>query len=130
MTPNHQVLFAWSWIFLGLVTGMGMGLMFHRDNWLGGYGTWKRRLARLGHIAFFGTGLLNLAMALTRTAFEVQGPSADAASAMLAVGAVAMSSVCFLSAWRKGLRHLFALPVGLLVGGTGVFVFALIDLLL
>jgi len=30
--------------------------------------------------------------------------------------------VCFLSAWRKGLRHLFFVPVLCLVGGVLLFV--------
>jgi hypothetical protein len=32
------------WILLGLVSGMVMGMFFHRENWLGGYTDSKRRL--------------------------------------------------------------------------------------
>ena len=53
------------WITAGLLSGVGMGLGFHNETWLGGYGSWRRRLMRLGHIAFFGTALLCIAFALT-----------------------------------------------------------------
>ena len=32
---------------------------------MGGYGSFRRRLARLGHISFFGLGFLNLLLAFT-----------------------------------------------------------------
>ena len=56
---------AWLGILAGALAGAVMGLMFHRDDWLGGYSSWRRRMLRLGHIAFFGIGLLNLAFAAT-----------------------------------------------------------------
>ena len=45
---------AWIGIFMGFLAGAGLGLFFHRDGWLGGYSSWPRRMARLGHISFFG----------------------------------------------------------------------------
>ncbi|HMF37455.1 MAG TPA: hypothetical protein VKF17_12475, partial [Isosphaeraceae bacterium] len=56
---------AWLAILLGLISGTLLGLFFHREDWLGGYGSWRRRMLRLGHISFFGTGLLNLSFALS-----------------------------------------------------------------
>ena len=42
---------------------------------------------------------------------------------LLVSGAVLMPTVCFLAAWRKPFRHLFALPVSCLVAGAvGVIV--------
>jgi len=41
-------------------------------NWLGGYGSWPRRMLRLGHIAFFGLGIINLAFALTARTLELE----------------------------------------------------------
>ena len=56
---------AWIGIFLGLESGTVQGLFFHREDWLGGYDAWPRRLMRLGHISFFGIAFLNLAYANT-----------------------------------------------------------------
>lgn len=105
----------WVWITAGLISGAAVGLFFYDPNWLGGYGTWRRRLVRLGHISFLGTGLLNLAFAFT---FPIQtgNPPPVLASWLLAVGAATMPAVCFLAAWRDGLRHLFPLPVASLIG--------------
>jgi hypothetical protein len=38
---------------------MGLGLFFHRENWLGGYASHARRMYRLDHISFFELGLVN-----------------------------------------------------------------------
>lgn len=109
--------FAWCWFLAGIVSGTAAGLRFHHERWLGGYDSWPRRLTRLGHIAFFGTGLLNLCFALTVLAIDLDGRLVQWASPLLMVGAVAMSGVCYLAAWRKPWRHLFFIPViSLLLG--------------
>ena len=47
MKSNPNLFLAWLWILLGFVTGMVLGLFFHHENWLGGYGSFKRRMYRL-----------------------------------------------------------------------------------
>ena len=108
---------AWLAMLTGMISGAVFGLFFHREDWLGGYTAWRRRMLRLGHISFFGTGLLNLAFALTVEHLDL-GHSLPVASASLLIGAIAMPSVCFLSAWRTDFRHLFFIPVISLVLGT------------
>ena len=39
---------AWISILLGMLSGAGHGLFFHRTDWVDGYSSWHRRLARLG----------------------------------------------------------------------------------
>ena len=56
---------AWVGILLGFGSGFLLGLNFQKENWLGGYNSWKRRLYRLGHISFFGLALMNLAFYFT-----------------------------------------------------------------
>src|SRR5271154_2490223 len=92
-------LVAWVAILIGLGTGTVLGLFFHDENWLGGYGSWRRRMIRLGHISFFGTGFLNLAFALSVRHIGLE-PVPAVASAGFVLGALAMPTVCFLSAWR------------------------------
>jgi hypothetical protein len=115
---NLQI--AWCAILLGLITGAGAGMFFHRENWLGGYATWRRRMIRLGHISFFGTGFLNLAFVLSVRHLGLEYPPA-AASIAFAVGALTMPAVCFLSAWRSSFRHFFVVPVGSLIMATADF---------
>jgi hypothetical protein len=112
---NYQV--AWLAILVGLVTGTGLGLFFHDANWMGGYDSWRRRMLRLGHISFFGTGFLNLAFALSVEHLHLVGPP-PVASAGFLLGALTMPTVCFLSAWRDSFRHLFFIPVASLIVAT------------
>lgn len=126
MDPHAQLVFAWGWLLMGLLSGVVLGLGFHRSQFMGGYDSWRRRLARLGHIAFFGTGLLNLFAALTWRVFEFESALMPVIAWLLVVGAVSMPTVCFLCAWRKPLRHLFPIPVVTLVGGAGLLFYVLI----
>jgi hypothetical protein len=118
--------FAWFWILAGLLTGGVQGLWFHRDDWLGGYGSWERRLTRLGHVAFLGTALLNIAFALSAAAGRLEPGSVAVPSILLLAGAIAMPLVCYLAAWKKSLRHLFIVPVASLVLGVAWFALALL----
>ena len=113
---------AWLGVLLGMVSGAAMGLFFHADHWLGGYGSWQRRLLRLGHISFFGIAFLNFAYA--NTAFIASaGVYAAWISPLLIAGAILMPSVCVLAALHKPLRHLFPLPVIALTGATGLLIY-------
>lgn len=107
--------FGWFWITVGLVSGAVIGLFFYDPLWLGGYDSWRRRMVRLGHISFLGTGLLNLAFALT-FADAAARPAPPAASWLFVSGAISMPTVCFLSAWHDRLRFLFPIPVFSLIG--------------
>jgi hypothetical protein len=117
---NLQV--AWLAILVGLITGTVFGLFFHRESWMGGYGSWRRRMIRLGHISFFGTGFLNLAFILSAEHLRLAAPP-PLASAAFVLGAVAMPTVCFLSAWRDTFRHLFFIPVVSLILAVADFLF-------
>lgn len=100
----------WTSILAGFVSGALIGLAFHREDFWGGYGSLRRRMARLGHIAFVALGILNLLYALSPTLGL--GPRwPELGSTSLAVGTLAMPLVCFLTAWRPGFRHLFFVPV-------------------
>lgn len=101
----------WIGLLGGVLSGMAIGLFFHQDDWLGGYGSFRRRLLRLGHIAFFGLGFLNLLFAFSVAQAPITAPLERVASISLIVGAVAMPLCCFLSAWHKPFRHLLPLPV-------------------
>jgi hypothetical protein len=107
----------WFTIMAGLVTGAAIGLFFHRDDWLEGYDSWRRRMLRLTHISLVGTGLLNLAFALSLGYLGAATPP-QIPSTLFIVGAVSMPLVCGLSAWRKPMRHLFFIPVLSLVIAT------------
>ena len=112
---------AWIGILLGFLSGATQGLFFHKDSWLGGYTTWARRMTRLGHISFFGLSFVNLAYALSIEMSQIRGN--ELSSLLLIVGAVTMPLVCYLSALKKSLRHLFPIPVVCIIVGVGAFLF-------
>src|SRR5512135_1027208 len=112
----------WVSILLGFVAGAVPGLWFWRDEWLGGYGSWRRRMVRLAHVSFFGLGFINLAFAFTLPPWETVRMTGALhwAASLLVVGNFAMPLVCYLAAWRQPLRHLFALPVACEVAGVAL----------
>ena len=123
-----NLLAGWISILLGFVAGAVPGLFFWREEWLGGYGSWRRRMLRLAHISFFGLGFINLAFALTAARLTL--PAAEGsllwASRLLLAGNVAMPLTCYLAAWKVSFRHLFAVPVTCMVLGTAALVKALV----
>ena len=112
-------------MLFGCLAGAVTGLFFHKENWLGGYASWRRRMIRLAHIAFFGLGGLNLAFALTARNLGVES-GLTVPSVLLVVGACTMSPVCYLSAWKAVFRHLFFVPALSVTGGVALFLWRII----
>lgn len=111
---NLNLLAGWIGMLLGALSGAILGMFFHRSDWMGGYASYPRRMMRLGHIAFFGLALLNIAFVFTMNVHPMpEGSLVPAAYAMI-VAAVTMPACCFLAAWRRPLRHLFPIPVAAL----------------
>jgi len=111
----------WIAILIGLAAGAALGTFFHREAWLGGYGSWRRRMLRLVHISLVAIGLLNVAFALSSESLGMD-PAPPIASALFIVGAVTMPTVCLLSAWWRAARHLFFIPVLSLIVATVDFI--------
>jgi len=106
----HNLFIGWIGMAAGVLSGAVIGLFFHREKWLGGYSSFTRRMLRLGHIAFFGIGFLNILLAFT---IQEANPAPWIVLGAGALGAanLLMPLVCFLSAWKKRFRHLFFVPV-------------------
>lgn len=100
----------WLGFLGGALSGAVIGLRFHQPEWLGGYDAFPRRMVRLGHIAFFGIGLINILFALSAGAASSTALAIGGGSLVLALAT--MSTNCFLTAWRSGFRHLFFIPAG------------------
>src|SRR5438105_15149882 len=100
----------WTMILTAFVTGAILGLFFYRENFLGGYASFRRRILRLGHIALAALGTINVVYSLSPLASEASLP-ARVASLGFVIGGVTMPAVCFLSSWRVGFRYWFFVPV-------------------
>jgi hypothetical protein len=112
---------AWLGILFGLLSGVALGLFFHRENWLGGYNSWPRRLLRLGHISFFGIALLNFAFVATANYLRIPAATLTVPSLLFVLAQITMPLVCFASAFERRFRHLFFIPVLNVIGATGIF---------
>jgi hypothetical protein len=115
---------AWIGFLLGALAGATSGLFFDRENWLGGYANWRRRMVRLAHISLFGIGLLNLGFFLTVETLGIR-TGVRLPAYLLIVGALTMPLVCYLSAYRKGFRHLFFVPAGAVTLALALFTWRL-----
>jgi hypothetical protein len=118
--PEINLLACWAGVMTGLLGGMLLGLGFHREDFLGGYGSPRRRLYRLAHIACFGLAGINLLFWLTVTQKALTGALLPSASVALLLGAVTMPLCCILTAHWPPARHGFAVPVIALLYGAGV----------
>jgi hypothetical protein len=111
-----NLLAAWMGILLGFLSGLALGLFFHHDGWLGGYGSFKRRLYRLAHISLFGLGAVNFFFYFTARALPAAAALSLASSAFV-IGAITMPICCLIMAHFPKTHLLFAVPVISLIAG-------------
>lgn len=107
----------WGMILLAFVTGALIGLRFYREDFWGGYASFRRRIVRLGHIALAALGMINVLYALSPRPIAGHWTCRPAGGCFIA-GGLAMPVVCFLSGWRAGWRQLFFIPVTLLMAAV------------
>jgi hypothetical protein len=117
---------AWIGILIGCLVGAGKGLFFWEEGWLGGYGSWKRRMLRLGHISFFGIGFINLTFALSARTLGLE-EEVCLPSILFLVGAAGMPLVCYLSAFKDTFRHLFFIPALSVIIGVATFLWKILS---
>ncbi|MBI3872684.1 MAG: hypothetical protein HY304_06380 [candidate division Zixibacteria bacterium] len=113
---------AWLLIAVGFVMGFVLGLNFHREDWLGGYGSRKRRLYRLGHIATIALAMINILFYFTAQTLPHPNPPLEIASWGFIIGAVTMPLCCFWMAHDQRARAVFVVPV-LSLAGSALLVF-------
>jgi hypothetical protein len=114
-----NLLAGWISMIAGATSGAVIGLFFHKEGWMGGYASLRRRMIRLGHIAFFGLGIINVLFALSASVAPIPPTYAGYASAGFCVSLVTMPACCFMTAWRTGFRYLFPIPVLAVLVGLG-----------
>ncbi len=104
-------IFGWAAILLAIAMGISIGLRFQRDDWLGGYGSLRRRMIRLAHVALAALGIINIEFAHTIRDLALPDRLVTAASWALIVAALSMPACCLANA--RGTRRfaLFGLPV-------------------
>jgi len=110
---NRQI--GWTSAVVGVITGLIMGLWSFDGplgvpGSLGDYGDVPRRLARLGHIAFFGLGILNLLLARELPDSSLGLGAKKAASFAMNFGNIFLPLTLFAAAFYHPLKYTMPLP--------------------
>ena len=119
-------LVGWISVMASLAMGIYMGAKFQREDWMGGYGSFPRRMVRLAHVALAAIGMLNIQFAHSLPRLELSGAMLTTASFTLMAAAVLMPACCLLLAWRRAHFEIFAAPVLCLAAGVGLTIGGLI----
>lgn len=111
-SPAHiNLILAWCLIVFGFGGGFVFGLFFHRDDWMGGYTSFRRRLYRLAHIATLALAMINLLFYFTVQNLPYPNRAIDIASWGFVVGAISMPTACMIMAHNVKARAVFLVPV-------------------
>ncbi len=107
---------AWSGFCLGVASGMVMGLWSFDGPlavpaWIGDYDQTARRFLRMGHIAFFGIGLLNLALASELTRLDLTRRGKRRAAGWMNFANLFLPPALIAAALYPPLKYLLPLPV-------------------
>jgi len=118
-------LVGWTSLALGAATGLVMGLWSFDGpapvpDVLGNYDDVSRRLARLGHIAFFGLGILNLLLARELAGLTLSAAARRAASRAMNVGNVFLPLTLFAAAVFHPLKYFMSVPATAVLLALGI----------
>lgn len=112
---DYNRLVGWTSVVLGAATGLILGLWsfdgpVNTPSWIGDYSDTSRRLARLGHIAFFGLGILNLLLAAELRRDLLGRRAQSAASVLMNLGNVFLPLTLFVAAAYRPAKYFMSLP--------------------
>jgi len=111
--PNREV--AWWSLALGAATGLVLGLWsfdgpLPTPAFLGAYDETARRLARLGHIAFFGLGFINLFVARELPRLGLSGRMRLLVARAMNFGNLGLPITLFAASVFEPLKYAMSLP--------------------
>ena len=113
----YNELFGWGAVLASLAMGIYMGQKFQHEDWLGGYGSFPRRMVRLAHVALAAIGMLNIQFAQSLSRLHLSAEMLTTASLALMAAAVLMPACCLWMAYRRSHFEIFAAPVICLATG-------------
>jgi len=102
-------------LLLGAVSGLVIGLWsfggpLPEPAWVGGYSELPRRLIRLGHIALFALGMINLMLARQHADFGLPERTTRLALAAMNIGNLLMPALLFVTVFLPAMKYLLAVP--------------------
>jgi len=114
-TLSWNRIVAWAGFALGVYSGLVMGLWSFDGPvavpaWLGAYADTSRRLARLGHIALFGLGFLNLHLVTALGTARMTPPSKQWAAGAMNFGNVLLPLTLVAAALVPACKYFLPVP--------------------
>ncbi len=127
---SWNIAVGWCGMGLGALLGMTFGLWAADRHWAGGYGSFRRQAMRLGHVAAFALGIINVLYGVCGPRLGLLPPWALPVGGLAMIaGALLMPLVCLLSAWREPCKYLFPIPASCVTLGVAIQVWGWILLL-
>ena len=126
---RRNVLVGWCSLVVGAAVGMVMAFWSFDGpvpvpEWIGSYDTLSRRLLRLGHIAFFGLGILNILLAQHLPQFDLGIREKRLAALCMNIGNIFLPLALIAASIWHPLKYVTSLPatsvfIALAIGARG-----------
>ncbi len=106
---------------VGLLSGLALGLVARHQGGWGGYASFRRRAARLGHVCLVMLPLLAGFYALALEGRAPEGPTLRWAVGLWIPGSIALAAALFGAAWRPHARAVLVVPALAVTAGAVLF---------
>ncbi len=112
---KNNRLTGWLSLAVGVASGLVLGLWSFDGpvaipEWLGDYGDVSRRLARLGHIACFGLGIINILLSRELPRLSLGRGARRTASLAMNFGNILLPLILFAAAAYHPLKYMMVFP--------------------
>ena len=107
---KRNITFGWSWMFIGVLSAMILGIFAFQEGWIGGYGSLPRRFIRLGHVAFMALSIINVLYGLCIDSIGLTDKAKEVGSYTIIVAAVFMPTISILSAVIPFIQNFYFIP--------------------
>ncbi len=113
---------------VGLLSGLALGLVARHQGGWGGYASFRRRAARLGHVCLVMLPLLAGFYALALEGRGAEGAALGWAVGLWIPGSIALAGALFVAAWKPSARAVLVVPALAVTAGAVSFACAYLGL--
>ncbi len=121
-----NIIFGWTWMCVGFIFGMTLGMWAEGEQWLGGYASLTRRYLRLGHVAFIALSIINVLYGRELGSAGIPLYVRSIGSPVMIFGAVGVPLACISAAFFRKAKYFLPLPALALLIGTAILVIGMI----
>lgn len=126
ISGETNILFGWTWMCVGFISGMILGLRAEREQWLGGYASLTRRYLRLAHVAFVALSIINILYGKELGTINLPNHLKVIGSALMIFGAVGVPLACISAALVRKTKYLLPVPAMAVLTGVVILLIGLV----